>query len=95
MTTPTHMVELRDVCMQFEDKKVLDGCSLKVQPEERLVVMGQSGSGKSTFLRLILGILRPNSGSIFSSNFRSRSSRAASFSAFGSISAWSINIQRC
>ena len=25
MTTPTHMVELRDVCMQFEDKKVLDG----------------------------------------------------------------------
>jgi len=35
------MVELRDVCMQFEDKKVLDGCSLKVEPEERLVVMGQ------------------------------------------------------
>ena len=69
MTTPTHMVELRDVCMQFEEKKVLDGCSLKVQPEERLVVMGQSGSGKSTLLRLILGILRPNSGSIFFKQF--------------------------
>jgi len=69
MTTPTHMVELRDVCMQFEDKKVLDGCSLKLQPEERLVVMGQSGSGKSTLLRLILGILRPNSGSIFFKQF--------------------------
>jgi len=64
------MVELRDVCMQFEDKKVLDGCSLKVQPEERLVVMGQSGSGKSTLLRLILGILRPNSGSIFFKQFQ-------------------------
>ncbi len=70
MTTPTHVVELRDVCMQFEDKKVLDGCSLKVQPEERLVVMGQSGSGKSTLLRLILGILRPNSGSIFFKQFQ-------------------------
>ena len=69
MTTPTHMVELRDVCMQFEDKKVLDGCSLKVQPEQRLVVMGQSGSGKSTLLRLILGILRPNSGSVFFKRF--------------------------
>ncbi|MGA7275156.1 MAG: ATP-binding cassette domain-containing protein [Candidatus Udaeobacter sp.] len=69
MTTPTHMVELRDVCMQFEDKKVLDGCSLKVQPEERLVVMGQSGSGKSTLLRLILGILHPDSGSIFFKQF--------------------------
>ena len=69
MTTATHMVELRDVCMQFEEKKVLDGCSLKVEPEERLVVMGQSGSGKSTLLRLILGILRPNSGSIFFKRF--------------------------
>jgi phospholipid/cholesterol/gamma-HCH transport system ATP-binding protein len=63
------MVELRDVCMQFEEKKVLDDCSLKVEPEERLVVMGQSGSGKSTLLRLILGILRPNSGSVFFKRF--------------------------
>jgi len=64
MTTPAHMVELRDVSMQFEEKKVLDGFSLKIEPEERVVIMGQSGSGKSTLLRLILGILRPNSGSI-------------------------------
>jgi len=63
------MVELRDVRMQFEDKKVLDGFSLKVEPQERLVIMGQSGSGKSTILRLILGTLRPNSGSIFFKQF--------------------------
>jgi phospholipid/cholesterol/gamma-HCH transport system ATP-binding protein len=69
MTTPTHMVELRDVGMQFEEKKVLDGVSFTVEPQERLVVMGQSGSGKSTLLRLILGILRPNSGSIFFKRF--------------------------
>src|SRR2546422_4126500 len=65
----SHMVELRDVEMQFEDKKVLDGCSPKVEPQERLVIMGQSGSGKSTILRLILGILRPNSGSVFFKQF--------------------------
>src|SRR5262245_62552686 len=58
------MVELRDVHMRFEEKKVLDALSLKVEPRERLVVMGQSGSGKSTILRLILGTLRPDSGSI-------------------------------
>jgi phospholipid/cholesterol/gamma-HCH transport system ATP-binding protein len=69
MTTPTHMVELRDVFMQFEEKKVLDGVSFRVEPQERLVIMGQSGSGKSTILRLILGILRPNSGSIFFKQF--------------------------
>jgi phospholipid/cholesterol/gamma-HCH transport system ATP-binding protein len=65
----SHMVELRDVEMQFEDKKVLDGCSLSVEPEDRLVIMGQSGSGKSTILRLILGILKPNAGSILFKQF--------------------------
>src|SRR5205823_6135748 len=63
------MVELRDVHMQFEEKKVLDGVSLKVEPQERLVIMGQSGSGKSTILRLILGTFRPDSGSIFFKRF--------------------------
>ena len=63
------MVELRDVHMQFEKKKVLEGVSLDVQPQERLVIMGQSGSGKSTILRLILGILRADSGSIFFKQF--------------------------
>jgi len=63
------MVELRDVHMQFEDKKVLDGVSLNVEPQERLVIMGQSGSGKSTILRLILGILRTDSGSVFFKQF--------------------------
>jgi phospholipid/cholesterol/gamma-HCH transport system ATP-binding protein len=63
------MVELRDVHMQFEEKKVLEGVSLKVEPQERLVIMGQSGSGKSTILRMILGILRPDSGSIFFQQF--------------------------
>ena len=65
----SHMVELREVEKQFEDKKVLDGVSLVVQPQERLVVMGQSGSGKSTILRLILGILRPDAGSVFFKQF--------------------------
>jgi phospholipid/cholesterol/gamma-HCH transport system ATP-binding protein len=70
MSAPTpHTVELRDVRLSFEDKTVLDGVSLEVEPLDRLVVMGQSGSGKSTILRLILGILRPNKGSIFFKQF--------------------------
>jgi len=54
---------------QFEDKKVLDGVSLAVESNERLVIMGQSGSGKSTILRLILGMLQPDAGSIFFKQF--------------------------
>ena len=65
----SNIAELRDVKMQFEEKKVLDGLSLTVRPQDRLVIMGQSGSGKSTILRLILGILQPNSGSIFFKQF--------------------------
>ncbi len=65
----SHMVELRDVKKVFEDKKVLDGVSLSVEPGERLVIMGQSGSGKSTILRLILGMLQPDAGSVFFKQF--------------------------
>ena len=63
------VVELRDIRLRFEENQVLDGTSLIVGPEDRLVIMGQSGSGKSTILRLILGIIWPNSGSIFFKQF--------------------------
>ena len=70
MSAPSsHVAELRDVKMQFDEKTVLDGVSLNVNPLDRLVIMGQSGSGKSTILRLILGILQPNAGSIFFKQF--------------------------
>jgi phospholipid/cholesterol/gamma-HCH transport system ATP-binding protein len=59
------VVELRDVGMHFGDKQVLDHVSLNVAPQERLVIIGQSGAGKTTILRLVLGILKPNAGSIF------------------------------
>jgi phospholipid/cholesterol/gamma-HCH transport system ATP-binding protein len=63
------VVELREVRLRFEDKQVLDGVSFIVKPQDRLVIMGQSGSGKSTILRLILGVIGPNSGSIFFKQF--------------------------
>jgi phospholipid/cholesterol/gamma-HCH transport system ATP-binding protein len=59
-----HIVELRNVGMRFNDKQVLDDISLTVNPQERLVIIGQSGAGKTTILRLILGILKPNQGSV-------------------------------
>ncbi|MBS1808230.1 MAG: ATP-binding cassette domain-containing protein [Acidobacteria bacterium] len=58
-------VEFRDVCLAFGDKIVLDGVSFRINPGEMKVILGQSGSGKSTILRLVLGLLKPNSGEIY------------------------------
>jgi len=58
------ILELRDLHLVFGDKQVLTGVSLSVQRGERLVIIGQSGAGKTTILRLILGILIPTSGEV-------------------------------
>jgi phospholipid/cholesterol/gamma-HCH transport system ATP-binding protein len=60
----TKVAELRDVDLSFGEKHVLDRVSLSVDPQERLVIIGQSGAGKTTILRLILGILSPTRGDV-------------------------------
>jgi len=64
MTDTPPIVEMSHVRLAFGQKTILRDLSLTVAPRERLVIMGQSGGGKSTTLRLILGILRPISGSV-------------------------------
>lgn len=58
-------VEFRNVCLAFGEKVVLRDVSFHVNPGEMKVVLGQSGSGKSTILRLLLGLLKPDAGEIF------------------------------
>jgi len=58
----TPLVHLENIVLRFGEKTVLDGIDLKVYSGDRLVILGQSGGGKSTMLRLILGILRPTTG---------------------------------
>src|SRR5205085_1075539 len=58
-------IEFRDVSLAFGQKVVLDGVSFLVMPGEMKVILGQSGSGKSTILRLALGLLKADAGQIF------------------------------
>ena len=57
-------IEFRDVHLSFDDKKVLDGVSFTVRRGETKMILGRSGGGKSTTVRLILGLLKPDSGRI-------------------------------
>jgi phospholipid/cholesterol/gamma-HCH transport system ATP-binding protein len=59
------LIELRDVHKRFDQLVVLDGLSLKVEAGESVVVIGASGSGKSVTLKLIVGLLQPDSGEVF------------------------------
>ncbi|HEY0049668.1 MAG TPA: ATP-binding cassette domain-containing protein [Pyrinomonadaceae bacterium] len=57
-------IEFRDVHLSFDDQKILNGVSFTVRKGETKIVLGRSGGGKSTTIRLVLGLLKPDSGQI-------------------------------
>jgi phospholipid/cholesterol/gamma-HCH transport system ATP-binding protein len=57
-------IEFRDVHLAFDDHKVLDGISFTVMKGETKIILGGSGSGKSTIIKLVLGLLKPDAGRI-------------------------------
>lgn len=58
------IIEFLDVVKSFGAQKVLDGVSLAIKPHKTTVIVGPSGQGKSVSLKLILGLLKPDSGKI-------------------------------
>ncbi len=58
------MIELRDIHKSFEGNYVLRGVNLKVGKGESVVVIGGSGSGKSVLLKHIIGLLKPDKGTV-------------------------------
>ncbi|HMT09391.1 MAG TPA: ATP-binding cassette domain-containing protein [Pyrinomonadaceae bacterium] len=57
-------IEFRDVFLAFDDQVILNGVNFSVRRGETKLVLGGSGTGKSTVIKLILGLLRPDAGSI-------------------------------
>lgn len=58
------MIELNNVSFSYGKKKVLDGFSLIVPKGDRICLFGESGAGKTTILRLILGLEKADLGTV-------------------------------
>jgi len=61
------LVELEDISYNVpgRNKHIIDGVSLKITPQCTILIQGGSGSGKSSLLRLVAGIIEPDQGDIF------------------------------
>jgi len=57
-------VEFREVSFRIRDSLILDKLSFRIEPGETLVLLGRSGSGKTTALKLVNGLLFPSSGEV-------------------------------
>ena len=61
-TTP--LLDLKNMSMSFGQRKILDNISFKISSGEILGLLGPNGAGKSTIFNLIMGVLKPDSGTI-------------------------------
>lgn len=59
------LIELKGISKKFGQKAILDEVDLTIYEGEALVIIGPSGTGKSTILRIIAGLLSPDSGEIY------------------------------
>jgi phospholipid/cholesterol/gamma-HCH transport system ATP-binding protein len=60
-----NVVVFEDVSIAFDDKRVLDGISFRLAKGETKAIFGVAGSGKSTILKLALGLMKPDAGHIY------------------------------
>ena len=59
------MIEIVNLHKSFGLNKVLQGVNIEIEKGETLVIIGQSGSGKSVLIKHMIGIIKPDEGEIF------------------------------
>jgi phospholipid/cholesterol/gamma-HCH transport system ATP-binding protein len=58
-------IEFRDVVLAFDERVILNKLSFKVNRGETRIILGGSGGGKSTIIKIVLGLLKPDAGRVF------------------------------
>jgi phospholipid/cholesterol/gamma-HCH transport system ATP-binding protein len=59
------VIQVMDLFKSFEEKKVLEGVSLNLYRGETISILGRSGQGKSVMIKCMVGLIRPDTGSVF------------------------------
>lgn len=59
------MLELKNITFERDNKKILNNINLEIETDKFIAITGPNGSGKSTLAKIIMGIEKPDSGSIF------------------------------
>ncbi|ABB23329.1 ABC transporter ATP-binding protein [Pelodictyon luteolum] len=59
------MIELRNISLKYGEKEILKNVSLTIEDNTIKAILGPSGVGKSTILKLMLGLIKPTSGQVF------------------------------
>lgn len=72
------IVELRDIYAGYNDQTVLEGVNISINSNDFIGVIGPNGGGKTTFVKIILGLLNPISGKVIH-HFASKSGNGESF----------------
>ena len=65
MTNRKHLIELKDITVSFDGERILDDLSLYIRDGEFVTLLGSSGCGKTTTLRIIAGFIEPDEGQVF------------------------------
>lgn len=65
METMLPIIEFKKVCKSFGDARIFDSADLPIIKGETITIIGGSGKGKSVFLKLLLGVLKPDDGKVF------------------------------
>ena len=95
MSVSKAAVEFDHVSLAFDDHVVLDDLSFTVPKGSMRILLGASGAGKSLVLKLTLGLLRPDSGTVRVNGQRVNELERSSCSRCGPTSAWCSRRTRC
>ena len=89
------MIEVKNLYKSYSGKEVLSDISLSVSQGQSLTVIGKSGAGKSVLLRCLIGLVKPDNGTIYVDNKLINTMNFSNCRKFVLQSEWFFSLEHC